>query len=170
MSSPRDTHRAAVYAAEDVVAALLTRGGVVDFHGSRLDVPQQRRFGDLGAVQRYLDSVRACSWGAPDTPRPTVRSRRGQTKAHWSAPAEIAVPVESEWAMTELVVLHEYAHHINWHERGRTDHGPDFCGQMQQLVKGALGDAASLILLGAYHQSGALTDSVQARRGGGVPP
>ncbi|HAN71376.1 MAG TPA: TIGR04338 family metallohydrolase, partial [Actinobacteria bacterium] len=37
----------AVYAAEDQWSAVLDRGGVVDFFGSRIDVPMQRRFGDV---------------------------------------------------------------------------------------------------------------------------
>ena len=41
----RDTDRAAVYAAEDQWSAALNRGGVIDFFGSRLQLPVQTRFG-----------------------------------------------------------------------------------------------------------------------------
>ena len=47
----RDVHRSAVYRAEDQWSATLDRGGVVDFFGSVIDVPEQLRFGALEAVQ-----------------------------------------------------------------------------------------------------------------------
>lgn len=158
MSEARDSGRSAVYAAEDLVASLLDRGGVVDFHGSRVDVPLQRRFADIDSIRRYLDAVRACDWGAGDTPAPMVRLRRGQAKAHWSAPDTIAIPTGASWAMSELVVIHEYAHHVAWHRSGHLGHGRVFCDHMRMLVAGALGDAAALILLAAYDESGALRD------------
>jgi putative metallohydrolase (TIGR04338 family) len=69
--------RSAVYSAEDQWSAVLDRGGVVDFFGSRIDVPQQRRFGDLASVRRYVDAVLALpsvqeQWmpGRPPSPSP----------------------------------------------------------------------------------------------------
>lgn len=157
MTDPRDIHRSAVYAAEDLVTALLDRGGTVDFHGSHLNVPMQKRFGDLASVRRYLDAVRDCSWGAGDTPPPVIRHRKGLTKAHWSAPDSIAIPADAEWAMTEMVVLHEYAHHVTWHRSGDSGHDRAFCMTMRELVAGALGESAALVLLASYHESGALS-------------
>ena len=55
----------AVYAAEDQWSAVLDRGGTVDFFGSRLDAPMQRRFADVASVQAYVDALLA---------RPGVRS------------------------------------------------------------------------------------------------
>lgn len=145
----------AVYGAEDQVATVLNRGGVVDFHGSTLDVPAQRRFGDLPAVRRYLLAVRAHPDGGADTPLPTVRRRRGPTKAHWSAPGEIALPESHRWAMTELVLLHEYTHHLQWHRAGATAHDRQFCVIMCDLVGSALSPNAALLLRAAYIEAGA---------------
>lgn len=134
----------------------MSRGGIVDFHGSVIDLPQQRRFGDLASVQRYLDAVRKCSWGHPQTPRPVVRRRRGQARAHWSPPDTVAIPEDAAWAMTELVALHEYAHHVNWHVNQATGHDVEFCHINRLLVSEAMAPAAGMLLLAAYHQSGAL--------------
>lgn len=155
MSASRDERRSAVYAAEDQVAALLLRGGSVDFHGSTLDVPLQRRFADIASIQTYLTRVRDCSWGHGSTPSPLVRARRGETRAHWSAPDTIAIPQSQGWAMTELVVLHEYAHHVNWHYNGATGHDAQFCEITRELVGHAIAPAAGLLLLAAYHHAGA---------------
>lgn len=150
----RDGHRARVYAAEDQFHALLDRGGVVDFHGSLLELPAERRFGDLAAVQRYLDTIRTLTWGHPDTPRPVVRRRRGGAKAEWRAPAEIAVPDQDRWALREVVVLHEYAHHVGHHTGTGSGHDRGFCRLHVELVRCALGPVAGTLLLAGYHEAG----------------
>lgn len=151
----RDSSRAAVYAAEDQFCALLDRGGAVDFHGSVLDLPAERRFGDVAAVQRYLDAVRDTSWGFTHVPRPVVRRRRGPKAAVWHAPAEIAVPEATRWALREVVVLHEYAHHVNHHANGGAGHDRGFCQLHVELVTGALGPAAGTLLLAGLVEAGA---------------
>lgn len=148
-----DRNRATAYSAEDQFCALLDRGGRVDFAGSMLDLPAERRFGDLAGVQRYLDQVRQMSWGHAGTPRPLVRRRRGTVKAHWEAPQTIAVP-DRQWALREVVVLHEYAHHVDHHVNGGTGHGRSFCQTHVDLVRGALGPSAGLLLMAAYHEAG----------------
>lgn len=155
----RDTNRAAVYAAEDQLGGLLDRGGVVDFHGSTFDLPAERKFGDAAGVQRYLDAVRETRWGYGQTPRPLVRRRRGATKAVWHAPAEIAVPESTRWALRELVALHEYAHHVNHHVNGGSGHDRRFCLVHVELVSEALGSAAGTLLLATYSESGCLSRS-----------
>ena len=69
----RDVHRSAVYRAEDQWSATLDRGGVVDFFGSVIDVPEQLRFGALEAVRTYVDDVVAHL----KVPPVHVRHRRG---------------------------------------------------------------------------------------------
>ena len=49
----------AVYGAEHQWSAVLDRGGLVDFHGSHIYVPLQKRFADVSSVQRYVDTVLA---------------------------------------------------------------------------------------------------------------
>lgn len=72
-----------VYAAEDTLLFMLDHGGTVQFIGSSLTMPVERRFGDLDGVRRYLAALRSHDWGYPDVPEPAVRLRRGHTKAHW---------------------------------------------------------------------------------------
>ena len=148
--------RSSVYAAEDQWSAVLDRGGLVDFFGSRLDVPQQRRFGDLDSVRRYVDAVLTLPsvverW-APESV--AVRERAGQAKAHYEpSTATIAIPLKTMWAARESVLLHEIAHHL----RGSADedwHGPRFRQTMCGLVSIVLGDPAALLLRAGYEEAG----------------
>ena len=106
----------ALYAAEDQWSAVLDRGGQVDFFGSRIDVPMQRRFGDIASVRAYVDRVLelpAVRAGYPSAGPVQVRERSGQRRAHYEpGTATIAVPMRDLWGGREAVVLHELAHHL----------------------------------------------------------
>ena len=154
----------AVYAAEDQWSAVLDRGGTVDFFGSRLDVPCQRRFADVASVQRYVDAVLgrpAVAAAYPDAGPAQVRERAGQRRAHY-APAEaaFAVPLRTLWAGREAVVLHEVAHHLACSqgvavERGsRRWHGREYQAAMLLLVDEVLGSPAALLLRAGYDAAG----------------
>ncbi len=150
-----DANRSAVYAAESLVADMIDRGADVAFHGTRLALQPDRKFGQVADIERYLAWVRSHPWGCPDVPRPVIRQRRGAAKAVWEAPVTIAVP-DAAWARREMVVLHEYAHHVTWHRSGRTDprHGPAFCRNYADLVRMAVDPATGLLLTDAFHQAG----------------
>lgn len=166
---PRDSTRAGVYAGEDRVARLLDRSAefpVVEVAGSRITLPPERHFGDLAGVQRYVDAVLALDWIVRRWPRAaglpvTVRERHGASKAHYAVdPATgrgtIAVPVrgpEARWALRELVVLHEIAHHLT--SSVDTGHGPDFTGRMLELVGGVMGEEIAFLLRVAWADQGA---------------
>ena len=152
-----DARRSAVYAAEALVVDMIDRGAEVDFHGMRLSVEPDRKFGQVADIQRYLAWVRGHPWGGAETPEPRVRQRRGAAKASWEAPATIAIP-DAEWARRELVVLHEYAHHVVWHRSGGTDpgHGAAFCRELADLVRNAAGASAGLLLTDAFYRTGLL--------------
>ena len=152
----------AVYAAEDQWSAVLDRGGIVDFFGSRIDVPMQRRFGDLASVQTYVEAVTSLESVRAQYPQAgpvAVRERSGQLKAHYEpATATIAIPFRSAWAGREAVVLHEVAHHLAC-SRGvpagsRRWHGPEFQAAMCVLVSAVMGEAAALLLRAGYDQAG----------------
>ena len=153
--------RSAVYAAEDQWSAVLDRGGVVDFFGSRIDVPVQRRFGDLDGVRRYVDlvmglpAVQAEFSGAAS---PTVRERSGQTRAHYEPDtATIAIPLREFWAGREAVVLHELTHHLMGRPVGGAPvewHGAEYRTAMCRLVGCVLGESASLLLRAGYEEAG----------------
>ncbi len=160
----RDRQRSAVYAAEDQVARILDRAAhypVVEIAGSRLTLSPERRFGDIPSVQRYVDAVLALPWVRerwPEAVRPVlVRERRGAARAHYEVTgAVIAVPVPTHgtgWALREMVVLHEIAHHLGGAED--TGHGPGFAGRMLDLVDGAIGAEVALVLRVALADQGA---------------
>lgn len=158
-----------VYAAEDQWAAVLDRGGVVDFFGSRLDVARQRRFGDLAAVREYVSWVLerpAVRAEYPAAGPVVVRERAGQSRAHYeSASATIAVPMRDAWAARESVVLHEVAHHLACCRTGtgpgqpsrREWHGIAFRQAMCRLAEAVLGEPAGLLLRAGYEAAGLRT-------------
>jgi putative metallohydrolase (TIGR04338 family) len=157
----RDQHRSAVYAAEEQWARQLARGGTVDFFGSPLQVPTERRFADIGSVQRYVESVLALigvvtRW--PGVPPVRVRERAGTGRAHYSD-GVIALPLKGlvgeRWAARESVVLHELTHHLVAHSHpGAAAHGPEFCGDEVLLVEITLGPEAALLLRAAFDGAG----------------
>ena len=164
MASPaRDTQRARVYAAESQLARIVDARGTyptLDLFGSRVAVPDDRKFGDVDSVRRYLAAVLALNWVRarwPNASRPlTVRPRRGAAGAHYEGEtATIAVPpfeVAGRWGLRELVVLHELAHHL---ESGTPPpHGPAFVTTMLALVEELVGPEAEFLLRTAYLENG----------------
>jgi putative metallohydrolase (TIGR04338 family) len=155
--TPRDTQRAKVYAAEEFVRTLFDRAAehgnrVVDFFGTQLTLPPEGRFATAAAVQRYVDDVLA----HVGTDRPlTVRARRGATAAHYERGddgATIAVPdSRTSWALRELVVLHEIAHHLSDAE---PPHGPEFVATFCELADAVMGPEVAHILRVVYAKEG----------------
>lgn len=157
----RDQHRSAVYAAEEQWARHLARGGPVDFFGSQLQVPVERRFADIASIQRYVDSVLGLigvitHW--PGVGPVRVRERAGVGRAHY-AEGVIAIPlrgaVGERWAARESVVLHELTHHLVAHAHpGAIAHGPEFRADEARLVEVVLGPEAALLLRAAFDGAG----------------
>ncbi len=151
----RDVDRAAVYTAEDQWSAAIDRGGVIDFFGSRLQLPVQTRFGSLPAVQQYVESLQAMY---PDIPPVSARHRRGDTRAHYSN-GVIAIPMAATWACRESVLLHEFAHHLNsgsceGAQSSQPAHGPRFRVLMVALVGRAQTPESSLLLRSCFESKG----------------
>jgi putative metallohydrolase (TIGR04338 family) len=155
--TPRDTQRAKVYAAEEFVRTLFDRAAehgnnVVEFFGTQLTLPPEGRFATVTAVQRYVDEVLA-HVGA-DRPM-TVRARRGVTAAHYERSddgATIAVPDHrSTWALRELVVLHEIAHHLS---EAEPPHGPEFVAAFCELAEAVMGPEVAHVLRVVYAKEG----------------
>jgi putative metallohydrolase (TIGR04338 family) len=145
----RDTDRAAVYAAEDQWTAAIDRGGPIDFFGSRLQLPVQTRFGSLPAVERYVEHLIAMH---PGVPAVSVRHRRGNARAHYSA-GVIAIPMTAPWACRESVVLHEFAHHLNALSI-EPAHGPRFRARLVALVERAQAPESALLLRRCFESKG----------------
>lgn len=162
--TPRDTQRAKVYAAEEFVRTLFDRAAehgnrVVDFFGTQLTLPPEGRFASAPSVQRYVDAVLAhpavCArW--PAVGALTVRARRGATAAHYERSdddgAAIAVPDgRATWALRELVVLHEIAHHLSDAE---PPHGPEFVATLCELAEAVMGPEVAHVLRVVYAKEG----------------
>lgn len=165
MTATRDSRRSRVYEAEHLVHRLFDsadRHGtrLVDFHGSAVTLPVERRFGDLDSVRRYVDAVLALGWVRQRWPGAAVplavRERLGSSRAEYEpTPPTLALPTHrtgSAWALRELVVLHEIAHHLTPGAR----HGPDFVDCLVTLVREIVGPEAGFVLGVALHENGAV--------------
>lgn len=159
----RDAQRAKVYAAEEFVRTMFDRAAeranpVVDFFGTQLTLPPEARFGSVDSVAAYVDDVLAHPavrerWPAATPLR--VRPRRGVTAAHYErtgAAATIAVPEgRSVWALRELVILHEVAHHLS---DADPPHGPEFVAVYTELVGVVMGAEVAHVLRVIYANEG----------------
>jgi putative metallohydrolase (TIGR04338 family) len=161
--SVRDTQRAKVYAAEEFVRTLFDRAAehgnqVVDFFGTQLTLPPEGRFATVESVRRYVADVLVMpgvreSW--PGVSALSVRSRRGVTAAHYERTGDdacIAVPEgRTTWALRELVVLHEIAHHLCSAE---PPHGPEFVATFCELAGTVMGPEVAHVLRVVYAKEG----------------
>jgi len=152
---PVDLQRAKVYEAEALVRRIFDRSvdyPTVDVVGSRVTLPPERKFASLESVQTYVDALLSLSWVRRRWPRAStrvvVRSRAGQSRAHYERlTGVIAVPPHqggTAWALRELVVLHEIAHHLAADEEAA--HGAEFTGRMVELVQEIVGAEVSFLL------------------------
>ena len=173
----RDAQRARVYAAENFVRTMFDRAAergnpVVDFFGASLTLPPEARFSSSETVQRYVDDVLAHPavrerW--PGVSPLRVRARRGHTAAHYECTADadgrdearaaaiIAVPERgTSWALRELVVLHEIAHHLV-HQVNETAaaHGHEFVVTFCELAAAVMGPEVAHVLRVVYAKEGA---------------
>lgn len=161
----RDTQRSRVYAAEEFVRTLFDRAaehgsGAIDFFGDQITLPPEARFGSVESVQRYVDEVLnlpAVTRRWPDAGSIRVRPRRSATAAHYENSdgiAVIAVPdrTRADWAMRELVVLHEIAHHLC--DGPGPAHGPDFTATFCALAAAVMGPEAGHVLRIVYVKEG----------------
>ncbi|TGD89899.1 TIGR04338 family metallohydrolase [Mycolicibacterium sp. CH28] len=160
----RDSQRSRVYAAEEFVRTLFDRAAQhsspdIDFFGAQLTLPPEGRFASMTSVQRYVDEVLALPavtdrWPAPAPLR--VRPRRAATAAHYEnrdGTGVIAVPdrTSADWAMRELVVLHEIAHHL---APAGPAHGPDFTATFCELAAVVMGPEVGHVLRVVYAKEG----------------
>jgi putative metallohydrolase (TIGR04338 family) len=160
---PRDSQRSKVYAAEEFVRTLFDRvrehgNDTVEFFGANLTLPPEARFASVESVRRYVDDVLGhptvrARWPAAEPLM--VRGRRGNTAAHYEhdgAVATIAVPDRhATWALRELVVLHEIAHHLC---RAEPAHGPEFTAAFCDLTEAVMGPEVGHVLRVVYAKEG----------------
>ena len=161
---PVDARRGEVYAAERMVLGLFDNVGstrTVQVGGATITLPTEARFGSLDSVRDYivkvlaLPAVRERFPGARNPAR--VRLRRGATAATYERVdgiGVIAIPESADgaWALRELVVLHELAHHLD--ESGGPSHGRDFRVGLTELVGLILGPEVSFAYRVIFGESG----------------
>ncbi|AHH22265.1 hypothetical protein NONO_c75100 [Nocardia nova SH22a] len=164
----RDSQRARVYDAEGLVRRIFDRAEefgtrTIELHGSTLTLPIERKFASVESVQSYAERVLALNWIRRQWNRAaeplTVRARAGVTAAHYEAGrAMLAVPLHTggtAWALRELVILHELAHHLEPPDADHAPHGPEFCARYLELVDGIIGPEAALLLRSTLYDCGA---------------
>lgn len=163
----RDSQRGRVYDAENLVRRMFDRAEesgarTVELHGSHITLPIERKFASVDSVQDYADRVLALNWIRTRWSRAseplTVRARAGTAAAHYEiGRAVLAVPLHTggtAWALRELVILHELAHHLE-PDSERAPHGPEFCSRYLDLVDGIIGPEAALLLRTTLYDCGA---------------
>lgn len=160
---PRDSQRSRVYEAETLVRTMFDRADerglrTVDVAGSTLTLPIERKFASIESVQAYVDSVMRLNWVRRQWPSASavhVRERTGATASHYERDTRtIAVPLHRHneaWALRELVVLHELAHHLGVDDDsgGSGDqpaHSGAFVGRFITLVTEIVGQEAGFLL------------------------
>jgi putative metallohydrolase (TIGR04338 family) len=156
---PKDVDRVKVYRAEQQVAsALSTSSGNFDFFGSKLYVQPETTFEAIEQIQCYVETV--LSNYSKRTDRQIVgvkvRQRKGNQEAHYEFDTKtIAIPTTANWAMRELVILHEVAHHITWQTSSRVAaHGAEFLQTYLELVAAELSAETNLLLRAAFDAQG----------------
>ena len=126
---------------------------VVEVAGSRLTLPVERHFATLESVQTYVEAVLALPTVQATWPRAAVpvavRERRGQQQADYQRlTATLALPLHAgnrAWALRELVILHELAHHLAQVENEEA-HGPAFTARLIALTGLVVGEEAGFLL------------------------
>ena len=161
----RDTQRSKVYDAETLVRTVFDRADEhgmreLELLGSHITLPIERKFASIESVQTYVDKVLGLNWVRAQWVRAstpiTVRARAGHGAAHYEE-GVLAVPLHvagSAWALRELVVLHELAHHLEPADSTAAPHGPEFVGRYLELVGEIIGGEAAFLLRATYLDSG----------------
>ncbi len=165
MADDWDAQRAKVYAAEEFVRTLFDRAAehgspTVEFFGTQSDASAGGavRLGRVGAAlrRRRARASRRCAEQWPEVSPLRVRARRAATAAHYEnrdGAGVIAVPDRdtADWAMRELVVLHEVAHHLC---QVQPPHGPEFVATICTLAELVMGPELGHVLRVVYAKEG----------------
>lgn len=119
---------------------LITENPVITIDDVKLTMPVETRFTSLKSIREYLADVCALDTLA-HFPRAAVKVKVGyhddSTRAVYTYKNRlISMPSPpNEWAMRELVVLHELTHHFTIGE----GHGPYFAGSFLDVLGRVMG-------------------------------
>lgn len=155
MSAPLSAATVRVYEVEGYIREVLDLALRHDIRlheafGSTWILPQERRFGDLAGAQRYVEGVLQLGWVQQEWPersaeRVRVGARRELLGEAMYRQGRISLPDHGgglSWAMRELVVLHELAHHLT----GTTAHAQRYREGYVKLVGGVMGESFGELL------------------------
>lgn len=151
----RDSQRSKIYDVQHLVMRVFDRAAdfpTMEVAGSHMTVPVERKFASIENVQSYVDAFLALSWVRETWPRAVipvkVRIRAGDQAAHYERQsATMAVPGHvggTAWAMRELVILHELAHHLD--PTGEPAHSAEFAGILLDVIGEIIGPEAALLM------------------------
>lgn len=153
----RDSQQSIVYAAETLLWGLFSRclefdNPVVEVERVTLTLPPEGKFADIESLQTYCDNV--CRTMNVHPVR--VRASRNDHGNAFYCGSEIVVPNgRNRWAMRELVVLHELAHHVTRIRSARAAaHGPEFVANYIELLTRVMGEPAGLAARLVYATNG----------------
>ena len=153
----RDSQKGRVYHAENILRNIIDNSRdnpLFTIEGITLTLPPEGKFSGVEDVQRYVDRVLALPAVVEQYGRSkvAVRSRKGQRMAHYEPHNRtIAVPEGRRWALREIVVLHELAHHF---DRSAPAHGPKFTSTLITLLTLVMGPEMGLLARILYEQNG----------------
>lgn len=152
----RDAQRSAVYSAEQQLRWIydISKGGTAEVGGVALQLEPETKFDKLADIQAYVDLVTlnpAVIGRFGRVGKVRVRERKGDRFAHYQGGVIAVNTSGSGWAMRQLVVLHELAHHYS-PARG---HGPEFTEAFVYLLETELGPQAALAMHIMQRESGA---------------
>ncbi len=141
-----DPDRGAVYRAEWTLRDLLVLPQVV-LAGTTLVMPVERRFANLEDVQTYVNKVLALNWvqaeySCAKCPLKVVRGRVINQATCGGGMMRIN-PDHDRFAMREVVVLHEIAHHL---APGGDAHGLKFRAAFVHLLTEIIGPEAGFAM------------------------
>ena len=162
--STTDPDQNRVYAAEDTLEQWLrvaATDGTVTIDDTTYRPETHAKFADVDDAAAYVDQVMShlCATGATFDGREqhpvTVRVRRGHKRAVYEhATSTIAIPDRDHggaWALNELTVLHEIAHHL---APARAHHGPEFRYTFVRLLESVGKTETAELLWYAYRLQG----------------
>lgn len=149
-----DLSLATVYAAEDQVLNLITRGGIVDFYGSVLDLSECRVRSyepwQIGFMQGVVNGLyeKHRDDRVPERPPVLRLSKRAVDACYRSGKHTITLPLQP-WAWNDLVLCHEVAHAltVTMSRGNRTAHNYDWRKMYTSLVSEVIGPEAGLLLM-----------------------
>jgi putative metallohydrolase (TIGR04338 family) len=167
---PRDSQRQRLYNAQHALTTMIdltqeSDNPMVSIDGVSLVLPPEAKFASLDSIQIYIKQVLAMPsvierFGHNDPDVITVRERKGHTAAHYEGYGPhggiIAVHTgDKNWAMREVVILHEIAHHFT--RNNHPAHGPKFATALVDLLGLVMGPQAAMALRLLFVQSDVAT-------------